>query len=46
MKLDLSEIAANLGKRIKYEVDEEPIVDADSDLRARLTAFRAQGGAR
>jgi uncharacterized protein len=33
MKLDLSEIAAHLGKRIVYEIDEEPIVDAASGLR-------------
>lgn len=33
MKLDLSEIAANLGKRIKYEINETPIVDSDSGLK-------------
>ena len=33
MKLDLNEIAANLGKRIKYEIDETPIVDDDSGLK-------------
>lgn len=33
MKLDLSEIAAHLGKRIKYEIDEVPIVDAESGLK-------------
>jgi hypothetical protein len=29
MKLDLSEIVANLGKRIRYEIDEPPIEDLD-----------------
>jgi len=33
MKLDLSEVAAHLGKRIKYEVDEPPIVDEESGLK-------------
>lgn len=33
MKLDLSEIAAHLGKRIKYELHEKPPVDADSGLK-------------
>ena len=33
MKLDLSEIAAHLGKRIKYDIDEKPIEDADSGLK-------------
>ena len=33
MKLDLSEIAAHLGKRIKYEIDEDPIVDDASGLK-------------
>ncbi len=33
MKLDLSEIAAHLGKRIKYAIDEVPIVDAESGLK-------------
>lgn len=33
MKLDLSEIAANLGKRIKYDLDETPIVDTESGLK-------------
>jgi len=33
MKLDLSEIAAHLGKRIRYDIDEEPIVDAASGLK-------------
>lgn len=33
MKLDLNEIAANLGKRIKYEINEAPIVDAESGLK-------------
>lgn len=32
MKLALSEIAAHLGKRIKYIIDEKPIVDAESGL--------------
>lgn len=33
MKLDLSEIVAHLGKRIKYEINEAPIVDAESGLK-------------
>ena len=33
MKLVLSEIAAHLGKRIGYEIDQEPIVDAASGLK-------------
>lgn len=33
MKLDLTEIAAHLGKRIKYDLDEKPIVDAGSGLK-------------
>ncbi len=33
MKLDLSEIAANLGKRIKYEINEAPLEDAQSGLK-------------
>jgi uncharacterized protein len=33
MKLDLSEIAAHLGKRIKYDLDEKPLIDADSGLK-------------
>jgi uncharacterized protein len=33
MKLDLSEIAAHLGKRIKYDIDENPIEDAESGLK-------------
>lgn len=33
MKLDLSEIAAHLGKRIKYDLDEKPLEDADSGLK-------------
>ena len=33
MKLDLSEIAAHLGKRIKYDIDEEPIVDDEGGLK-------------
>ncbi len=33
MKLDLSEIAAHLGKRIKLELNVEPIVDAESGLK-------------
>ena len=33
MKLDLSEIAAHLGKRINYSLNEKPIVDAESGLR-------------
>ena len=33
MKLDLTEIAAHLGKRIKYDIDEKPIVDAESGLK-------------
>jgi len=33
MKLDLSEIASHLGKRIKYEIDEAPIVDAESGVK-------------
>jgi uncharacterized protein len=33
MKLDLSEIAAHLGKRIKYELHEKPLEDADSGLK-------------
>lgn len=32
MKLDLSEIAANLGKRIKYEINEQPLTDTASGL--------------
>lgn len=33
MKLDLSEIAAHLGKRIKYKIDEKPIEDVASGLK-------------
>ena len=33
MKLDLSEIAAHLGKRIKYELHEKPLMDDDSGLK-------------
>ena len=33
MKLDLNEIAAHLGKRIKYEINEKPLVDAESGLK-------------
>lgn len=33
MRLDLSEIAAHLGKRIKYEINEAPIVDPQSGLK-------------
>jgi len=33
MKLDLGEIATHLGKRIKYDIDEEPIVDDTGGLR-------------
>ena len=33
MKLDLSEIAAHLGKRIDYKLNEQPIVDAESALK-------------
>lgn len=32
MKLDLSEIALNLGKRIAYHIDEPPIKDMDGGL--------------
>ena len=32
MKLDLNEIAAHLGRRIKYEIDELPIEDVGSAL--------------
>ena len=33
MRLDLSEIAAHLGKRIKYDLDEKPLADAESGLK-------------
>lgn len=33
MKLDLSEIVTNFGKRMKYEVDEPPLVDPECGLR-------------
>lgn len=33
MKLDLTEIVNNLGKRIRYEIDEPPIDDTDSGLK-------------
>ncbi|MCE5200215.1 MAG: DUF177 domain-containing protein [Armatimonadota bacterium] len=33
MKLDLSEIALNLGKRISYEIDEPPIEDPEMGIR-------------
>lgn len=33
MKLDLNEIASNLGKRIKFEINVAPIVDSDSGLK-------------
>jgi uncharacterized protein len=33
MKLDLTEIAFHLGKRISYEIDEPPLVDEESGLR-------------
>ena len=33
MRLDLSEIAAHLGKRIRYEIDEKPMEDAASGLK-------------
>ena len=33
MKLDLSEVAAHLGKRIRYEIDEPPLADLDSALK-------------
>lgn len=32
MKLDLTEIAVNLGKRIKYDIDEPPITEFDGTL--------------
>jgi len=34
MKLDLSEIAFHLGKRIKYEIDEPPIKDIDESIKS------------
>lgn len=33
MKLDLSEIAAHLGKRIRYEIDQPPMEDVASGLK-------------
>ncbi len=33
MKLDLTEIAAHLGKRIRYDIDDPPIKDFDGGLR-------------
>jgi len=33
MKLDLSEIAAHLGKRIKYEMNEPPLEDIENGLK-------------
>ena len=33
MKLDLNEVATHLGKRIRYEIDESPIVDEESGLK-------------
>lgn len=33
MKLDLSEIASHLGKRIQYNIDEPPIVDPESGIK-------------
>ncbi|MHB9035128.1 MAG: YceD family protein [Armatimonadota bacterium] len=33
MKLDISEIASHLGKRIHTDIDEPPIVDADSGVK-------------
>jgi len=33
MKLDLSEIAAHLGKHIRYDIDEDPVEDLGDDLR-------------
>ena len=33
MKLDLSEIASHLGKRIRYDIDEPPIIDPDSGIK-------------
>ncbi len=35
MKLDLSEIATHLGKRIGYKIDEPPIVDIESGIKCR-----------
>ncbi len=32
MKLDLSEIASHLGKRIRYEIDEPPVADLGEDV--------------
>ena len=32
MKLDLNEVATNLGKHLSYTIDEPPIVDPDSGL--------------
>jgi len=34
MKLDLSEIASHLGKRIRYEIDEPPIKDIDESIKS------------
>jgi uncharacterized protein len=33
MKLDLSEIATHLGKRIRYEIDEPPVEELDDGVR-------------
>jgi uncharacterized protein len=33
MKLDLNEVATHLGKRIRYEMDEPPIVDEEGGLK-------------
>ena len=33
MNLDLTEIVLNLGKRIRYEIDEPPIADIDAGLK-------------
>lgn len=39
MKLDLSEIATHLGKRIRYEIDEPPIEDEESGLKCVAPAI-------
>lgn len=33
MKLDLSEIASHLGKRIKYEIDDPPLAEIDGGMK-------------
>jgi len=36
MKLDLTEILANVGMRLPYEIDEPPLVDEDLECSARI----------